>query len=291
MSENTAVAKRENKNDRPARLTADMERMDALAREAQAMASASIVPKEYQGNPGNCLLAIDVARRTGVPVLTVTQNLYIIGSRPSWSSKFLIGAVNNCGRFTPMRFEVEGEESQPGWRCRAVATSKEDGELLEGPWVTWEMAEAEGWTKKSGSKWKTMPELMIRYRAAAFWSRLYAPDISLGLMTSEEVSDIGPGPKARAREVGARLEAAANGEVEDADVVDAPTDSEVARLKALMEKAAEAGVLPFEDAEGMEVAIHDENGPAVRKAIADCQKALAKASEAANGELPLDEEG
>lgn len=53
-----------------------------------------------------------------------------------------------------------------------------------------EMAKAEGWLDKAGSKWKTMPELMMRYRAAAFFGRLYAPEITMGMHTTEEVIDI-----------------------------------------------------------------------------------------------------
>jgi hypothetical protein len=37
-----------------------------------------------------------------------------------------------------------------------------------------------------------MRELMLRYRAAAFFARLYAPDITLGMQTAEEVEDIDP---------------------------------------------------------------------------------------------------
>jgi hypothetical protein len=43
---------------------------------------------------------------------------------------------------------------------------------------------------KAGSKWKTMPELMMRYRAAAFFGRLYAPEITMGMHSVEEVVDI-----------------------------------------------------------------------------------------------------
>jgi hypothetical protein len=43
---------------------------------------------------------------------------------------------------------------------------------------------------QEGSKWATMPELMIRYRAAAFWGRLYASDLLLGLQTQEEAIDV-----------------------------------------------------------------------------------------------------
>jgi hypothetical protein len=54
------------------------------------------------------------------------------------------------------------------------------------------MAKREGWATKSGSKWQTMPDLMIRYRAAAFWGRLYIPELLVGIQTQEEVLDIEP---------------------------------------------------------------------------------------------------
>jgi len=63
--------------------------------------------------------------------------------------------------------------------------------VIKGPTVTLEMAQTEGWATKAGSKWKTMPELMLRYRAAAFFGRLYAPEILMGMQTVEESADIG----------------------------------------------------------------------------------------------------
>jgi hypothetical protein len=57
------------------------------------------------------------------------------------------------------------------------------------------MAKAEGWFAKNGSKWKTMPELMLRYRAAAFFGRLYAPDVLNGMHATEEAEDIGDRPR------------------------------------------------------------------------------------------------
>ena len=53
-----------------------------------------------------------------------------------------------------------------------------------------QMADAEGWTKKNGSKWKTMPELMLSYRAATFFGRMYCPDLLMGMQTADEVEDI-----------------------------------------------------------------------------------------------------
>ena len=52
------------------------------------------------------------------------------------------------------------------------------------------MARQEGWTKNS--KYQSMPELMLRNRAATFFGRQYIPDLLLGVQTSEEVVDIEP---------------------------------------------------------------------------------------------------
>ena len=50
------------------------------------------------------------------------------------------------------------------------------------------MARQEGWTKNS--KYSSMPELMLKNRAATFFGRQYIPDLLLGVQTSEEVIDI-----------------------------------------------------------------------------------------------------
>ena len=164
---------------------------ETAQREAKALASSDLVPTAYKGNVANTLLAMEVAQRVGASPLAVMQNLHIVQGRPSWSASFLIACVNSCGRFTPMRFETRGgdDASAKTYAVRAIATDKESGKDCTGAWVTWAMVEAEGWSKKSGSKWLTMPEQMFMYRAAAFWSRVFAPEISLGMHTSDEVED------------------------------------------------------------------------------------------------------
>lgn len=165
----------------------------ALAvRKARALTASSLVPEAYRGekNLGNAMIALEVAERIGASPLMVMQNLYVVHGRPSWSSTFLIATVNACGRFTPLRFETVGNDPDADdYRVRAVAKDKESGDVCEGPWITWKMVKAEGWASKTGSKWKTIPALMFNYRAAAFWSRLFAPELSLGIHTSDEVQD------------------------------------------------------------------------------------------------------
>lgn len=179
------------------------ERFDAVAREAAALARSTIVPKDYVGNAGNCLIAMDVARNMGLPVLAVMQNLYVVHGRPGWSGAFLIAAVNQSGRFSPLRYRFSGEGEDYGCHCEAV--DKSDGEVLVGTKITRKMVKAEGWSKNS--KWQTMEEQMFRYRSASFWARAFAPEISMGFHTREELEDTRGPHQDRARSIAAALDA------------------------------------------------------------------------------------
>lgn len=174
----------------PKQISAQQEAINALWSHAKMLSESDIVPQAYRGKPANCVIAIEMAERLNTVPMMVMQNLYIVNGNPSWSSKFLIGSVNVAKRFTPLRYRYEGKEGGKDWACRAVATDIETKEELIGPKVSMVMAEAEGWSTKSGSKWKTMPEMMLAYRSAAFWTRLYCPEISMGLLTTEEAEDV-----------------------------------------------------------------------------------------------------
>jgi hypothetical protein len=171
---------------------ASEEKFEAAQRMALALASSSLVPKEFQGkqNISNVLIAMELASRIGASVFAVIQHLDIIHGRPSWRATFLIATVNACGRFTPIRFRWQGQEGTDSWGCRAIAKDRESGEECVGPAITLKMAKDEGWSTKNGSKWRTMPDQMLCYRAAAFWTRLYAPELSLGMQTSDEAADV-----------------------------------------------------------------------------------------------------
>lgn len=166
-------------------------------RVAKALASSDIVPKQYQGNVANTLVALNMSNRIGADPMIVMQNLNIIHGRPSWSSSFLISSINTSGRFGSLRYKKEnlGMINHQGKQienlaCTAYAKDL-DGETLEGSRITIQMAIAEGWYTKSGSKWPNMPEQMLMYRAASFFSRAYCPEITMGMKTTEEYEDMG----------------------------------------------------------------------------------------------------
>lgn len=188
--ETAALAKLPNTNNHTEEGTFSIQGFEHAQRVAKMLASSKeLVPEIYRGKVENCLIALEMATRIGASPIMVMQNLYIIQGKPSWSSQFIIASLNSCGRFSPLRFIKSGEGDLYGYEAWA---EDKKGEKLIGPKVDWAMVKAEGWLSKAGSKWKTMPELMFRYRAAAFFGRLYAPDILMGMQTAEETIDVTP---------------------------------------------------------------------------------------------------
>lgn len=161
-------------------------------RRATVLSHSTLVPPEYRGQQGmpNCMIALNLADRIGADPFAVIQNLDIIHGKPGLRSTFLIATVNASGRFTPLRPRFEGERGTDSWGCRMVAKDRESGEECVGPLVTIGIAKSEGWYSRKGSKWQTLPELMLTYRAAALWTRIYAPELSLGIRTEDELGDI-----------------------------------------------------------------------------------------------------
>ena len=196
MSTETTLAAMQNKNQQIAPASnfevgfTSSGSFDLMQRAAKLLAASSLVPKEYQGNIPNCTIALNMAVRVGADPLMVMQNLVIVHGRPTWSSQFLISTVNSCGRFSAIRYEFFGEPNTDSWGCRAWAIEKSTGEKLVGTDVTIAMAKLEGWHGKNGSKWKTMPQQMLMYRAGSWWTRVYAPELSMGLHTADEMRDV-----------------------------------------------------------------------------------------------------
>lgn len=191
---------------------------ETYQRIAKPLSESNFVPAAYKGNIGDCIIAVEMAARLNVFPLTVMQNLCVVKGNPTWKSKFLIGCVNTCGRYTTLDYRIAidgtvGNVKYKTWEkdkngknhevlkpfehpgldnltCVAFATEKKTGKVLTSPPVSIRMAVQEGWYTKDSSKWPSMPELMLRYRAASFWVSSFAPEISMGFRTEEEQRDI-----------------------------------------------------------------------------------------------------
>lgn len=156
---------------------------------AQALSNADIAPQAYRNKPENCVIALDMANRMGISPLAVMQYSQVVQGNFTWKGTACKAMIDGCGKYRNSRYEEKGKQGSPDWGFRLVAERVSTGETVCGPWVTWKMAVDEGWATKGGSKWKTMPELMFRYRAAAFFMRTECAAIGMGFQVAEEVAD------------------------------------------------------------------------------------------------------
>lgn len=165
------------------------EQFDLDQRKARVYACSTLVPKQYQGNIGNCIVALNMAKRMNCDEMMIMQNLAIVHGTPSFEAKFAIACFNATGKYTAIKYKTVGEVGKDTYGMQAYAIEKATGELVEGPTITIAMAKAEGWYNQN-PKWKNIPDLMLRYRAASWFIRTTDPGVMMGFQTREEVEDI-----------------------------------------------------------------------------------------------------
>jgi len=315
-----------------------------LQRAAGLLANSTLVPEAYrkwikdkdnkygplvenEAAISNCVIALNMAQRLEADPIMIMQNLYVVEGRPSWSSQFIIAALNTTGRFSPLRFQISEpvkktvQVTTVDWvnkqkqvkkenieiqdrTCIAWAVEKETGERLESPPISIEMAAKEGWLTKKGSKWQTMPDLMLRYRAATLFGRLYAPEKLMGLQTEDESRDIydlepanggfslpEPTPADHTADI---LKRASQGQEEPSQSVEPSTNGirnkpTKAEMEQRREEAKTAILSAGLDLEGVEKSL---NSYAQNWNTAQCQRAMKMAEEAqeAANENPDDDQ-
>lgn len=163
---------------------------------AKGLSESTLVPMQFQKNPANCLIALEQSNRLNISPMAVMQNLYIVQGKPSFSSSFIIGLINASGKYDmELQFDEEEKDGKP-YAC--TCWTEKDGRKVTGIKITMDMAEKEGWSKKNGSKWVTIPQVMLRYRAASFFARMNCPELSIGLYSKEELDDFTPIKKGKA---------------------------------------------------------------------------------------------
>jgi len=167
----------------------NVEKFEHAYRVAKLLGTAKMLPAHFQGdeNIGNLMLGLSFALRVKQDPLMVLQHVYIVHGRMGIEAQLAISLINNCKRFSPLQWRMEGEAMTRKATC--YATNIATGEVCE-MYCDMAMAKAEGWSTKAGSKWLTMPEQMFMYRAASWLVRAYAPELSMGLHTAEEIHDV-----------------------------------------------------------------------------------------------------
>lgn len=161
----------------------DTSQFELAQRWANAFANSQLVPPHLRGKPADCLIAIMMAKELGDNPLMVMQNIYVVSGKAGWSATYMIGRANASGVFKGrITWETTGEKMSLAVKAKAVLA-----DTLEtvSATATMQMAVAEGWAKNS--KYSTMPEHMLRWRAATMLIRLYCPEVMLGMNTADEL--------------------------------------------------------------------------------------------------------
>ena len=171
----------------PVTVWTDKKQFDQLLRAANMLSQTSIIPATYQGKPQDCFVALEMATRMGVSPLVVMQNMYVVKGKPAWAGQACTMFINSCGKFTQVKHVYTGEKGTDSRGCYVTATRISDGIQVNGVEVTIAMAKAEGWT--ANTKWRTMPELMLAYRASAFFARVHCPEALMGVQLADEIYD------------------------------------------------------------------------------------------------------
>lgn len=202
--------------------------------------SSTLVPDTYRGsqNFGNCAIVLAMAARMNADPLLCLQNVYVVHGNPALSSKMLIALFNTCGRYGSIHYKETGTKGTDSQGVIAWAKELATGDILEGPEVTMKVAKDEGWIAKNGSKWKTMPDQMLRYRAASWFIRTTAPELSVGLQTVEEAEDIGEPVNVTA--------AAKENIAQQANTQDFEPEKPAEKPKKLSQKDLDAAAIPTE---------------------------------------------
>lgn len=160
--------------------------MDKAYKFACIMAKSDIVPNHYRGKPENTFIAVQTAYRMNLDPMQVMQNTFVVSGKLGMVSAFAISLANGSGLFdSGIRYRLEG--SGDNLKVTAYANLKKNGEEISYT-ITMKEAIAENWTKNP--KYKTLPELMLRYRAATLLIRTHAPEVLNGMAMVEEIEDV-----------------------------------------------------------------------------------------------------
>lgn len=208
---------------------------------ASVFAKSRMVPAHFQGKVEDCFVAIQMAQRMGVDPMMALQNVYVVSGKPGLSGALVISLINNSGKLKGrLKFRVEGQSE--GLAVTAYGALP-DGDTVEFT-ATLAMAKAEGWT--SNKKYQSMPEVMLRYRAATFLARFNFPEVILGMHSAEEWEDVeaGEGVTAQRAAVAASVAGTALLAARKPDVPPAPTPEPVEASLPVSVRAPSAASTP-----------------------------------------------
>lgn len=160
---------------------------EQMQRAAKLFSSSGLVPKSFENNPAACFVGLQLAAQLGINPFMLFQKIYNVGGKIGIEAQVAIAIANQRGIFEgPIEHVFEGEGKTRSCTAVAVLAKSKKTVTLK---IDWETVSREGWDKKGGSKWLTMPDQMFRYRSSLWLIRTYAPETLMGLSSIDELHD------------------------------------------------------------------------------------------------------
>lgn len=149
------------------------------------LSTSTHIPKDFQGNPNNILVAIQWGYEIGLAPMQALQNIAVINGRPSlWGDSMI--AV--CKAHPDWRGIIETYIEEED-KAVCIVKRHVHGEIEETrSEFSYKDAQRANLTNKPGP-WKNYPKRMLQLRARGFALRDAFPDAIKGLITTEEAID------------------------------------------------------------------------------------------------------
>ena len=192
--------------------------IEEMEKFAEKISKSILVPKDYQGKPANCFVAIQWDLECGLAPLQALQSIAVINGKPRRYGDGLLAMVRADSRCLGVN------ETQEGGVATCIIKRKHSDGSVEEVKRTFSMKQAQQAGLSNRPTWKAYPERMLQHRARGNAIRDAFPDVIHGLISAEEAQDydepkdITPTQEAVAAPT---LEALSEPQVEEAEVVQA----------------------------------------------------------------------
>ncbi|MNJ37775.1 RecT family protein [compost metagenome] len=191
-------------------LVLDGDSLDKMMRLADVMAlGRATLPKHFNGNSADCLAVVMQSMQWKMNPFAVAQKTHLVNGVLGYEAQLVNAVITTCAPVVDRlhyewygdwekvigKFEIrkgeKGEYRVPGWKM-----ADEEG-LGVKVWATFrgeaeprvlELLLAQARTRNS-TLWADDPRQQLAYLATKRWSRLYCPDVILGVYSPDELEE------------------------------------------------------------------------------------------------------
>ncbi|MBM6588809.1 recombinase RecT [Brevibacterium sp. RIT 803] len=140
---------------------------------AELLAQASLLPKQYQRNPANVLLAMELGQSLSIPPIQAINEVHVIEGKPSASANLIGGLVRRAGHVLRIRVDREAMAA-----TAQIIRNDDPDYTFE---VTWTMDDAKRAGSTNKDNWKKYPIAMLKARAITEVAREACPEALMGI--------------------------------------------------------------------------------------------------------------